>query len=140
MKQLLPVWLEQPEGNDTLREMRRHFHTFKGNGRAVGANVLGELGWAVQDMLDSVLEGGLAIDESVKRQLDEVVTALPALLSSYCESEEADLTRVRELTKSCFAMARGEQLSAGSNVANMASKASTEELAIPMPVTEPLAH
>ncbi|MFT4613123.1 MAG: hypothetical protein ACI9NT_000259 [Bacteroidia bacterium] len=140
LKHLLPTWLEQPEGNETLREMRRHFHTFKGNGRAVGANVLGELGWAVQDMLDSVLEGELVINESIKSQLGEVITALPTLLSSYCESEEADLTKVRELTQSCFAMARGEPISAGSNVADMGSTASNEELAVPLSATEPLAH
>ena len=45
-------WLQDPNNSDVLRDIRRHFHTFKGNGRAVGANILGELGWAAQDMLD----------------------------------------------------------------------------------------
>ena len=53
-------WLQDPKNNEVLRDIRRHFHTFKGNGRAVGANILGELGWAAQDMLDRSLDGDLA--------------------------------------------------------------------------------
>jgi len=91
--------------NDVLRDIRRHFHTFKGNGRAVGANVLGELGWAAQDMLDRSLDGELSPGHDVQNLVSEVVEALPALVASYNKEEGPDIGRIRQLTSQCFAMA-----------------------------------
>jgi len=106
LTRLVPVWTRQPEASDVLREIRRHFHTFKGNGRAVGANILGELGWAVQDMLDRSLDGDMFPGESVQQLVNEVVTALPGLVSSYSDEQGAEVERIRELTDRCFRMAR----------------------------------
>ncbi len=136
LQALLPGWVESRAADDVLKEIRRHFHTFKGNGRAVGANVLGELGWSVQDMLDRVLDGDLEVTDSLVALLEEVVSALPALLAAYCATEEPDLDRVRALTESCFAAARGDtdsKKTAGTTPAG-------EELAAPLAATEPLAH
>jgi chemotaxis protein histidine kinase CheA len=105
---LTTAWLEKPEVNEILRDIRRHFHTFKGNGRAVGANILGELGWAAQDMLDRSLDGELLPGDSVQRLVNEVVIALPSLVESYSKSDTADVERIRKLTKACFAMASCE--------------------------------
>ena len=99
------AWLEQPEPNEVLRDIRRHFHTFKGNGRAVGANILGELGWAAQDMLDRVLDGDLAPGDSLQRLVSEVISALPGLVMSYKRAEGLDIALARELTNKCFRMA-----------------------------------
>ncbi|QFU75033.1 hypothetical protein EY643_04880 [Halioglobus maricola] len=104
---LTPKWLENLDDKELLREIRRHFHTFKGNGRAVGANILGELGWAVQDMLDRVLDGDLEVGESLKLLMDDVVNELPALVASYKDGTSFDVTRTRELTDRCFRMASG---------------------------------
>ena len=105
LTRLVPVWTGQPEAGDTLREIRRHFHTFKGNGRAVGANILGELGWAAQDMLDRSLDGDLFPGESVQQLVSEVVTALPGLVASYSDEQGAEVESIRELTDRCFRMA-----------------------------------
>jgi hypothetical protein len=99
------IWSDDPHDDTVLRELRRHFHTFKGNGRAVGANILGELGWAVQDMLDRVLDGDLQPDLKVQDLIDEVVAALPALVMSYKSDEGLDSATVRKLTNRCFRMA-----------------------------------
>ena len=82
--------------------MRRHFHTFKGNGRAVGANVLGELGWAAQDLLDRVLEGELEPEQRLEELLSDVVSALPELVQSYKNPGDFDASLTRELTNRCF--------------------------------------
>lgn len=109
---LLPQWQAQPEPGELLREIRRHFHTFKGNGRAVGANVLGELGWAAQDMLDRVLDGDLEPGIELQAVLEEVASALPGLILAYKSEEGMDLSHVRELTNRCFRLANavGEDL------------------------------
>jgi hypothetical protein len=98
-------WLQDPMNNDVLRDIRRHFHTFKGNGRAVGANILGELGWAAQDMLDRSLDGDLAPGVGVQTLVNEVVSALPDLVRSYSDASGPDVGRIRELTNACFALA-----------------------------------
>jgi chemotaxis protein histidine kinase CheA len=98
-------WLQDPKNTDVLRDIRRHFHTFKGNGRAVGANILGELGWAAQDMLDRSLDGDLAPGAGVQTLVNEVVSALPGLVRSYSQSTGPDVGRIRQLTNACFALA-----------------------------------
>ncbi|WP_157976727.1 Hpt domain-containing protein [Parahaliea mediterranea] len=105
LTRLMAVWELDPEVNQHLKDMRRHFHTFKGNGRAVGANVLGELGWAAQDMLDRVLDGDIAPDDNLQALLRDVVNALPALVASFGESPGFDAATTRELTNRCFRMA-----------------------------------
>ena len=98
-------WTLNPGLNEHLRDMRRHFHTFKGNGRAVGANVLGELGWAAQDMLDRVLDGELPPNDAVQAAVDEVIDSLPNLLLAYKSPGDSDLGNARELTNRCFRIA-----------------------------------
>ncbi len=98
-------WLGDIENREVLRDIRRHFHTFKGNGRAVGANLLGELGWAAQDMLDRSLDGDLTPGAGMQTLVNEVVCALPELVRSYSESTGPDVARIRQLTSACFALA-----------------------------------
>lgn len=118
--ELTQEWLEEPETEKLLRDIRRHFHTFKGNGRAVGANVLGELGWAAQDMLDRSLDGDLEVNEQVQQLVSDVVKALPDLVGSYATDEGPDIERIRKLTDACFALAEGKEvaLESAMDVAN----------------------
>ncbi|MCB1678855.1 MAG: Hpt domain-containing protein [Halioglobus sp.] len=119
---LAGLWEDQPQANQVLRDIRRHFHTFKGNGRAVGANILGELGWAAQDMLDRVLDGELAPDAEVQKLVREVVAALPGLVMSYRRAEGLDVEQARQLTNRCFALANtaGEDLAKALHAADLA--------------------
>ncbi len=105
LTELVGAWLHAPEVNETLTDIRRHFHTFKGNGRAVGANTLGELGWAAQDLLDRVIDGELAPDDKLQGLLDDVIRALPELVASFRKIEGFNLPVTRELTNRCFLLA-----------------------------------
>jgi chemotaxis protein histidine kinase CheA len=106
LTQLVESWSLDPQANQVLRDIRRHFHTFKGNGRAVGANILGELGWAAQDLLDRVLDGDMAPSPKVQELVQEVVAALPDLVASYRNAGELDVMSTRQLTNRCFLMAK----------------------------------
>ncbi|MBN7797138.1 Hpt domain-containing protein [Parahaliea mediterranea] len=105
LTRLMSAWELDPEVGHELKEIRRHFHTFKGNGRAVGANVLGELGWSAQDMLDRVLDGEIPPDDKLQALLKDVVTALPGLVASFQDPGGFDVSTTRELTNRCFRMA-----------------------------------
>jgi len=104
---LTPLWMADQDNSELLRDIRRHFHTFKGNGRAVGANILGELGWSVQDLLDRVLDGDLEPTDSLRALLNDVVAGLPELVMSYKEQGDWDPANVRALTDRAFRMAEG---------------------------------
>ncbi|MCZ6640954.1 MAG: Hpt domain-containing protein [Gammaproteobacteria bacterium] len=88
--------LQHPEA---LAELRRAFHTLKGSGRIVGANVLGELAWSVENMLNRL------IDETVEptgQFVDVVVQArqlIPQLRDNFemrTGSQMVDVVQVME--------------------------------------------
>ena len=114
---LVETWSADPQANQVLRDIRRHFHTFKGNGRAVGANILGELGWAAQDMLDRVLDGDLELDAGVQDLVRDVTQALPSLVESYRGAGQLDEVNTRQLTNRCFLMAHSGGADQGARAA-----------------------
>jgi HPt (histidine-containing phosphotransfer) domain-containing protein len=134
-------WAENPQANAVLRDIRRHFHTFKGNGRAVGANVLGELGWAAQDMLDHVLDGDLEPGELLRELVAEVVRTLPSLVSSYKGEQGLDVARTRELTNRCFSLASGGAAAVAPDLPGAVQVTdSPVRLVTSTPVSEPVSH
>ncbi|CAB1216169.1 Hpt domain-containing protein [Acinetobacter bouvetii] len=64
---LFTTWLENPNDQETLTTIRRHFHTLKGSGRMVGAKSAGELAWTVEDTLNRVISGTVPLDTTVQR-------------------------------------------------------------------------
>jgi chemosensory pili system protein ChpA (sensor histidine kinase/response regulator) len=55
--QWLPQWAAELNSAEALAEIRRAFHTLKGSGRIVGADVIGELAWSIENMLNRVIDG-----------------------------------------------------------------------------------
>ena len=60
MRRQLPVWKADIENLESLKPIRRSFHTLKGSGRLVGALTLGEFSWKVENMLNRVLDRTIA--------------------------------------------------------------------------------
>jgi len=75
---LLPAWRAQPDNLELLRPIRRVFHTLKGSGRLVGAKALGEFSWAIESMLNRVLDGRPA-SPAVVEMVDQAFYTLPEL-------------------------------------------------------------
>ncbi|MFZ0869274.1 MAG: Hpt domain-containing protein [Rhodanobacter sp.] len=76
------VWLADPTQLSSLVSIRRSFHTLKGSGRLVGAGVLGEFAWKVEDMFNHVLDGSIQPDDDVQALLRHAIAALPPLLAA----------------------------------------------------------
>jgi chemosensory pili system protein ChpA (sensor histidine kinase/response regulator) len=76
------LWLADPAQNASLVGIRRSFHTLKGSGRLVGAGVLGEFAWKVEDMLNRVLDSTIQPDENVQALVRHAIDALPQLLAA----------------------------------------------------------
>ena len=62
----LQICRQQPHNRDSLTIIRRSFHTLKGSGRMVGLTNLGEIAWAIEQVMN--------------KWLDEEKNATPALL------------------------------------------------------------
>ncbi|HET9817566.1 MAG TPA: Hpt domain-containing protein [Rhodanobacteraceae bacterium] len=75
----LPAWKANPDDLDTLRDVRRSFHTLKGSGRLVGASALGEFSWKIENMLNRVLDRTILPDANVQDVVDAAVATLPKL-------------------------------------------------------------
>ncbi|MEO8998370.1 MAG: Hpt domain-containing protein, partial [Rhodanobacter sp.] len=76
------VWLVDPTQTSSLVNIRRSFHTLKGSGRLVGAGVLGEFAWKVEDMLNRVLDKTIEPNQNVQALMRHAIDALPQLLAA----------------------------------------------------------
>ncbi len=76
------VWLAAPAELAGLSGIRRSFHTLKGSGRLVGAGVLGEFAWKVENMLNRVLDTTIAPSGEVQSVVHQAIAALPGLLTA----------------------------------------------------------
>jgi chemosensory pili system protein ChpA (sensor histidine kinase/response regulator) len=76
------LWLADPAQTSSLISIRRSFHTLKGSGRLVGAGVLGEFAWKVEDMLNRVLDNTIEPNQNVQALVRHAIEALPPLLAA----------------------------------------------------------
>ncbi|TFW42294.1 Hpt domain-containing protein [Pseudomonas fluorescens] len=88
-------------------EMRRAFHTLKGSGRMVRALVLAELAWAVENLLNRVLERSVALGPQVQQVLDEAVALLPELIADFAGDDQHQRNEVDALAARAHALASG---------------------------------
>ncbi|KAF1006662.1 MAG: Chemotaxis protein CheA [Luteibacter sp.] len=79
LRAALGRWFADVEKPEALTSIRRSFHTLKGSGRLVGARLLGEFAWKVENMLNRVLEGSIGPHEGVQALVRHAVDALPEL-------------------------------------------------------------
>ena len=80
LKQLFPLWDENPQDQDALVNVRRSFHTLKGSGRMVGAQLIGEFAWSVENLLNRVINKTLERTPDMMTLLREAVAAVPELV------------------------------------------------------------
>ena len=82
MRRQLPVWKMEVENLESLKPLRRSFHTLKGSGRLVGALTLGEFSWKVENMLNRVLDRTIVPSQAAVAIVDHALEALPELLAA----------------------------------------------------------
>src|SRR5690554_3015283 len=65
IREYLPMLLRQHDDRSALAEVRRAFHTLKGSGRMVGATVIGELSWSVENLLNRIIDGSVFMNDDI---------------------------------------------------------------------------
>ncbi|MDP4547756.1 Hpt domain-containing protein [Marinobacter sp. MDS2] len=83
INEYLPMLLRQYDDRSALAEVRRAFHTLKGSGRMVGAGVISELSWSVENMLNRIIEGSIFMNDDLAQLLQDVTDVIPTLVSDF---------------------------------------------------------
>jgi chemosensory pili system protein ChpA (sensor histidine kinase/response regulator) len=75
-----PLWDQNPMDFESLSSMRRSFHTLKGSGRMVGARSIAEFAWAIENLLNRIIDKTLSRTPGMMGVLRNSVAALPQLV------------------------------------------------------------
>jgi chemosensory pili system protein ChpA (sensor histidine kinase/response regulator) len=103
---LFPLWAENPSDRESLTRVRRAFHTLKGSGRVVGARRIGDFAWAVENLLNRVIDGTLERSGPILTVLREAVAVLPALVGEL-EGQGGEVAGLTELSARLETQAAG---------------------------------
>jgi len=80
---LFESWRLSTTDLSALADIRRGFHTLKGSGRMVGANYTAELAWAIEDMLNRILDRSVVVSEDMCQLMADVLAAYPKMLTVF---------------------------------------------------------
>src|SRR5213080_490594 len=105
------VWDHDPLERDALITVRRSFHTLKGSGRMVGARELSEFAWAIENLLNRVLDNTVTRTSAILETLRAGVAALPEVITQL-QTREAPRTDVTAIATRAHALAAGGRVSA----------------------------
>ena len=101
-----PVWDQNPLESVALSTVRRSFHTLKGSGRMVGARELSEFAWAMENLINRVLNGTLARTPDILSTLRSAVALLPELVNEI-GAAPTQSSQVAQLVTRAYALAAG---------------------------------
>lgn len=91
IKEYLPRWCDDRDDRDALITFRRSFHTLKGSGRLVGAKIIGEYAWSVENLLNRIIDETIEASPAVIELLLESITVLPVLIESQKQGTVPDI-------------------------------------------------
>lgn len=103
LREMFPRWDENPREQDALVNVRRSFHTLKGSGRMVGAQLIGDFAWSIESLLNRVINKTLERTPDMTGLLREAVAAVPELVEQL-ESGRAPSTDVGRIIARANAM------------------------------------
>ncbi|WP_201533379.1 Hpt domain-containing protein [Psychrobacter ciconiae] len=125
IRPLYQSWQQDIADLAPLKDIRRGFHTLKGSGRMVGACYSAELAWAIENMLNRVLDGTLSVSKDIAQLVGDVISAYPRYIevfaSGLAEMNYPSQTKLWIACATAFSNQLGDQFSyqelAGSNTA-----------------------
>ncbi len=82
IKTYYPQWKATGD-KEALTIFRRAFHTMKGSGRMVQALTISELAWAIENLLNRVIDETVEITDALYQVMDSVIDVLPIVVDAY---------------------------------------------------------
>ena len=108
-----PIWDQNVNEHSALMTVRRSFHTLKGSGRMVGARDLAEFAWAVENLLNRLLDNTLGRSAPIVAVLREAVATVSQLVEHLARGP-APRANTTDIIRRAHALAAA-QVSAASN-------------------------
>ena len=102
----VPKWQADVNNEEALADMRRGFHTLKGSGRIIGAQLIGEFSWKIEDLLNRVIDKKILPGNAVNNVLDESLAVLPQLIEQLKGNREP-IENISQLMLSIDAVSEG---------------------------------
>jgi chemosensory pili system protein ChpA (sensor histidine kinase/response regulator) len=128
IKRNLPQWAEAPDDMETLITVRRSFHTLKGSGRMVGAERIGEYSWAIENLLNKLINRTLVRTPPMIAFITEAAAVVPELVEQLEVGTEPS-SDIGLLMARAGAFADGDPNAAMSMIASTGAKEKEEEAA-----------
>jgi chemosensory pili system protein ChpA (sensor histidine kinase/response regulator) len=75
-----PRWALDDSEQEALRTVRRAYHTLKGSGRMVGAELIGEYCWSVEHLLNRIIDGTVLNSQALSAFMQRANIAVAELL------------------------------------------------------------
>jgi chemosensory pili system protein ChpA (sensor histidine kinase/response regulator) len=110
MKENLATW-QNSKDQDALTILRRSYHTIKGSGRLAGATVVGEFAWAIENMLNRVMDGKLNTSPQLFAVLEQAQLGLEGLIKQL-KGEAPTAVDPRPIAEYADAITNGESVPA----------------------------
>lgn len=107
----IPAWIANKDNADTLVRFRRAFHSLKGSGRLVGAMVVGDTAWSIENMLNRLIDNKITPSDEMDQLLQDSLEILPDLISALQENRPP-LVDAAALQERATALAEGQAVSA----------------------------
>ncbi|MDP9088318.1 MAG: Hpt domain-containing protein [Pseudomonadota bacterium] len=101
-----PLWDQNPMDLESLSSIRRSFHTLKGSGRMVGARSIAEFAWAIENLLNRIIDKTMSRTPGMMALLRNAVASLPQLVEQL-ETGRQNSAPVEALMSRAFAFADG---------------------------------
>ena len=101
-----PIWDQNPLEGEALLVVRRSFHTLKGSGRMVNARNISEFSWAIESLLNRIIDGTLLRSPTLLETLRTAIDQLPKLVDEL-EPGSTGRTDVSALASRIHALASG---------------------------------
>lgn len=116
-----PLWRSEPGNIEALTTIRRSFHTLKGSGRLIGAQLIGEFAWAFENMLNRVMDKTRPANQEVFDALDEALGVLPQLIEQL-KGNRDPVSNVYELIDRAETLSKWRAKQPEADVASPATK------------------
>src|SRR6188768_2046579 len=101
---LFPAWEQNPLETDALAGVRRAFHTLKGSGRMVGATDIAEFAWAIENLLNKIIENTLQRSPAILATIRDA-SAIAGDLVSALEAGQGAPANVQAIVDRAHALA-----------------------------------
>ncbi|WP_455375724.1 Hpt domain-containing protein [Kaarinaea lacus] len=109
MKENLAAWKRDSHNQEALSVLRRSYHTIKGSGRLAGAKVVGEFAWAIENMLNKIIDGRVEVKPEVFELLGQAESTLETCIK-HLKGELDTHPPVQHLVAQAEAYANGEDI------------------------------